>query len=984
MIPYPKRLIEVDLPIKKISEHASREKSIHHGHISTLHIWWARRPLAACRAVICAALWPDPADPLCPELFRSEAKKIMARFWNSIDTSARDLEDVIELRKALLDYIADFAIWGNSCDERYLKVAQSLSLIANETLGGEPGIRPLVYDPFAGGGSIPLEALRVGADAYASDLNPVAVLLNKVILEYIQKYGKDLTNEVRKWGLWVNEAAEKDLKEIYPIDRDGAIPIAYLWARTIQCEGPGCGAEIPLIKSLWLAKKEHRSIALRLIPNRENKKVDFEIIENAKPSELIEGTVKRGSVTCPICGYTTPVASLRAQLKAKQGGTTDARMICVATIKRNEHRRFYRLPNEQDLDAVRIATRKLENNKNQWTGKLSLIPEEKIPTTEIRRVNVQLYGIEKWGDIFTPRQQLTISTFVNKITQLNSEISKNSDELKIATQIILALILDKMIQYNSSLCRWKASGETLVDTFGRQAIPMVMDFSESNVFGGASGDFHSLLMWVVEMLEMTSLVAGCGNGNIEQGSVTKNYLPNDAVQALITDPPYYDSVPYSHLSDFFYVWLKRSLVNIKSPYFNTELVIKDEEIVVDRPHKLSNSKKDVVFYEKELTKAFTNCRQITQPTGIAVVVFASKSTASWEAIIKAIIDSGWIITSSWPIDTEMASRVAAQGQARLGSSIHIVARPRENSDGSLREEIGEWSDVLAELPIRIREWMPRLKQENVVGADAIFACLGPALEIFSRYSRVEKASGEQVTLKEYLEKVWEAVEKEALTMIFEGADASGFEEDARLTAMWLWTLKAGANGDSAASTTEDSEAESDEDEEESKAAKPTKVTGYGLEYDAARKIAQGLGAHPEQMPTLIEIKKGNARLLSVAERAQYLFGKEDLSPKRRPKKRETQMTLFPGETVAEEPVAKGSLGELTSIGKTTLDRVHQSMLLFGNGQSDALKRFLVDEGIGKDQQFKKLAQALVALYPAGSDEKRWAEGVMSRMKGLGQ
>ena len=284
---YPKRLIEVDLPIKRISAHSRREKSIRHGHISTLHIWWARRPLAACRAVICAALWPDPADPLCPQGFRDKASKLITGFANAAVTD-RGLGESCDhqtwvkwqalvknggldgrkeahwnvLRFALLDFIADFANWDNSTVQEYLDTSRALTLAAHEALGGEPGTRPLVVDPFAGGGSIPLEALRVGADVFASDLNPVPVLLNKVVLEYVPKYGRRLADEVRTWGQWISRAAEKELAEFYPKDPDGATPIAYLWARTIRCEGPGCGAEVPLIRSLWLAKKSKRSVAL--------------------------------------------------------------------------------------------------------------------------------------------------------------------------------------------------------------------------------------------------------------------------------------------------------------------------------------------------------------------------------------------------------------------------------------------------------------------------------------------------------------------------------------------------------------------------------------------------------------------------------------------------------------------------------------------------------------------------------------------------
>jgi adenine-specific DNA methylase len=233
-----------------------------------------------------------------------------------------------------------------------------------------------VVDPFAGGGSIPLEALRVGADAFASDLNPVAVLLNKVVLEYIPKYGQTLADEVRKWGEWIKIEAEKELGQFYPKDPDGATPIAYLWARTVTCEGPGCGAEVPLMRSMWLAKKSSRSFALRMIRDQEKKRVDFEIIQDVKPKDVGEGTVRRGSATCPVCGYATPVASTRKQLKARRGGAADARLLCVVTTRPGQQGRFYRLPTERDLDAVRNAAAELERRKAAHTGRLSLVPDE--------------------------------------------------------------------------------------------------------------------------------------------------------------------------------------------------------------------------------------------------------------------------------------------------------------------------------------------------------------------------------------------------------------------------------------------------------------------------------------------------------------------------------------------------------------------------------------------------------------------------------
>jgi hypothetical protein len=293
------------------------------------------------------------------------------------------------------------------------------------------------------------------------------------------------------------------------------------------------------------------------------------------------------------------------------------------------------------------------------------------------------------------------------------------------------------------------------------------------------------------------------------------------------------------------------------------------------------------------------------------------------------------------------------------------------------DEIGDWRDVLQELPRRIHEWMPRLNSEKVVGADAIFACLGPALEIFSRYTRVEKASGKHVTLKEYLEYVWAAVAKEALNMIFEGADTTGFEEDARLTAMWLWTLSTGPDGNGATGEGEEYE----EDEEDT--GKKAKMSGFVLEYDAARKIGQGLGAHLEQLTSLVEISGDTARLLPVSERARHLFGKDEgaAPTKRRGKPKQLSFLDVLGEADGDE----GGWGEKNAsrLGSTILDRIHQSMILFAAGRNEALKRLLVTDGAGQDQRFWRLAQALSALYPPGTDERRWVEGVMARKKGLG-
>jgi putative DNA methylase len=412
---YPKRLIEVDLPIKRIGAHARHEKSIRHGHISTVHIWWARRPLAACRAVILAALWPDPGDPLCPEAFRQAARTRMQRWaidhlglvskdsytrFVAVQKDPERLNDDAELRRALLDFIADFADWDNSTNKVYLETSRALVQAAHEALGGLPGTRPLVVDPFAGGGSIPLEALRVGADAFASDLNPVAVLLNKVVLEYIPTYGQRLADEVCKWGAWVREQAAKELAQFYPNDPDRGTPIAYLWARTITCEGPACGAEVPLLRSLWLAQRGSNSEALRMIPKPMEKRVDFEIIQDAKLRDIGPGTVRRGAVTCPVCGYTTPISRIREQLRERSGGTRDARMLA---IRRGD--RAYRLPDLVDITAVQQAQLAFDSMVDESVDGLSIFPNESTPTNQGHRAvgSPYIYGMRSWRDLFTPK-----------------------------------------------------------------------------------------------------------------------------------------------------------------------------------------------------------------------------------------------------------------------------------------------------------------------------------------------------------------------------------------------------------------------------------------------------------------------------------------------------------------------------------------------------------------------------------------------------
>lgn len=1031
MVPYPKRLIEVDLPIREISAHARREKSIRHGHISTLHIWWARRPLAACRAVLCASLWPDPADDACPQGFRDAAAVAICYFADQVQhdeklavlcknhwsrwirtnpTSLRSSDPACwaDMRYALLDFIADFANWDASTLPVFLDMARLLTQAAHMSLNGmwpeEPCLapngnlseafsslevqikdfpRPLVVDPFAGGGAIPLEALRVGADVFASDLNPVAVLLNKVVLEYIPKYGntriesKDvegnpivfngLAEAMQYWGNWIKEQALKDLVMFYPKDSDNAITVAYLWARTIICEGPACGAEIPLLRNLQLTRKG-RLWCVDL--TAQDKYIETLVRQG---SSIGSPTAKNGSATCPCCGYTTSANSVRMQLSLKRGGSRSARLFAVYIEK--DGIRSFRNPTEADLEAFEAAGKMLDENS---------LPKEKInpirPYANSRGLSaVTRIGIEDYSDLYNPRQAFLLSYFQNRVLEISFPDENKDFERVIATCLHFAV--SRFIFQNCTLARWDASRSNIAGAFGKQALQVVWDFAEVNPLSDGSGSWMNALNWVIDVIKANSILKG--ESTIALATAQSKVLPDETVQAFFTDPPYFAAIPYADLSNVFYVWERKLIEKYYPDIFVQGLVNQQDEIIVTNANIGANGQqKTPLYFHQEMTKALTNARISLQSNSIGVIVFADSGTESWEAIIGSIINAGWIVTSSWPIDTELQNRTQAQDAASLQSSIHIICRPREDSNGMLVSSIGDWREVLSELPSRIHSWLPRLANEGIVGADAIFACLGPALEIFSRYSRVEKASGEVVTLKEYLEVVWAAVSREAMSVIFEGADATGFEEDARLTAMWLWTL----SGNKPETQSDGNEnADTGETDEET----PIKANGsgshYALEFDTARKIAQGLGAHLDRLNSLVEVKGDKARLLSVSERAGSLFGREE-NPLQdaRKKTASLQPSLFSLMVTADGSSAEDEWQEdRIPAGQTTLDQIHQAMLLFGAGRSAVLKRFLVDDGIGKAERFWRLAQALSALYPSNSEEKRWVDGVLAKKKGFG-
>jgi putative DNA methylase len=986
-----KRLAEVDFPIAEVSRHAAREKSIRHGHPSTLHLWWARRPLASSRAVLLALLWPDPCDALCPSEFKTKAREMLPQVLGRVGSKDEDL------RKALLKFIAGFASWDNAAQPTYLEVSRALVKAAH---GEEP---PLVVDPFAGGGSIPLEALRLGCEAFASDLNPVACLILKVMLEDISRHGPKLAEELRSVGADIMKRAETDLADLYPKDPDGAMPITYLWARTVRCESPNCGAEIPLIGSFWLCKKAKHKRALRHRverPRGQPPHVALEIFDPKMDKDVPGGLVRRVKATCVCCGAVLPPERVRAQLAAQRGGadvlfdgngkrTGGARLLAVVILRPRETGRYYRLASERDYESVRKAQTRVGTMLMAWErgGKQGLcpVPDEPLPPIGTLGFRVQRYGMLQWGDLFAARQKVALGT-------LASQVAASPHA---STKPLLALLLDRVAVRCTANCIWDATTLCIMQIFNQgQALPFRTEYAEMVPLVSDGSGWPTSLDYASKVLE--AVVNAPASAATSLADATQHALPDEACAVWFTDPPYYDAIPYADLSDFFLVWLKRTLPGytlLRDPFDSTNtLTPKAREAVQDETKKDDGRPKDRAWFEETMAKAFAEGRRVLKENGVGSVVFAHKTTEGWEALLSGMIRGGWTVTGSWPIATESRNRLRAKESAALATSVHLICRPRPDDAG-----VGDWAEVLRELPNRVGDWMERLQGEGVRGADLVFACIGPALEIFSRYANVETADGREVTLAEYLEKVWEVVGRSALAQVLgtaEGKARNGavgaVEEDARLTALFLWTLQStdGETEDVASADGEDEEASDDDEDDESSAG--GKAKGFTLVYDVVRRFAQPLGIElPKWEGRVIETKKGVVRLLPIAERAKQLFGDDgaqavatrlELQAKERDP---LQGVLFPDikPDAAHKRKGRRGKGEVSdetlaaAREATTLDRIHAAMLLQAGGRTNALRALLkAEQERGPD--FLRLANALSALYPKGSEDKRLVDAML--------
>jgi adenine-specific DNA methylase len=877
-----KRFIEVDFPLKEVSEESVREKNIRHGHISTLHIWWARRPLAASRATTYATLVPVPRDE-------------------------KEL-------KEKLKFIAELSKWENSLNEKLIEKARK---DIKEFFDGR---NPKILDCFAGGGSIPLEALRLGCKTYALEYNPVAVLILKAVLEYPQKYGKKLVEDVKTWGQWVYEEAKKEIGKFYSEEvistqkalsdegEEKYIPVGYIWARTIKCPNPSCQAEIPLMRQFWLARKENRRIALKMIINKEKRKVDFKIVQgkdiNFDPSK---GTVRKAKVICPICSSGISDKELR---KLFQEGKAGQRMIAVI-LYNPKVGKVYRIATEKDIETFKEAEKYLEEKRGKLLEKWGVdpIPNEEIPYKLANiAIRARHYGFDNFGSFYNARQKLALITFVEKVRHAHKKMIEEGYEEEYAKVVVsyLALGVNRLADRNSSLCRLIPQTEAIGFTYGRQVLPMLWDYTEMNPIKHPSG-WNAIIVETLENISHLSQIPSLKEDNkdknpeVIQASATSLPYPNNYFDAVLTDPPYYDNVPYSYLSDFFYVWLKRVVGDLHSDLFATPLTPKSEEIVA-YSHGKGGFKEGKRFFEEMITKAFQEINRVLKPEGIACIVFAYKTTEAWETIINSLLKSGLVLTASWPIHTEMKKRLRAQESAALASSVYMVCRKR------VKEEVAYFNEIKEKIEQRIKEKLEQFWEQGISGADFFVSAIGPAVEVFGQYSRVEKLSGEKVSVKELLEYVRKVASEFALERVLKRADLGGVDAQTRFYLLWRWTFG-----------------------------------NAKVHFDDAIKLSRPLGVELTELwdkGGLVKKEKEFVRVLNPKDRAQ------------------------------DQAFLKKT--KFTSM----IDVLHYVLILWERGEREKIKEILSETGYAQNEIFWQTAQALSEILPEGDKEKQLIQGFL--------
>jgi putative DNA methylase len=933
-----RRLIEDYLPIEAISAEASREKSVRKGHISTLHLWWARRPLVACRAAVYAALVPAsrfrPANG--PEEKRDSLTRAnAAKFVERLCQYPGSPQAIAEAQKHILEAHA----------ERLTKETGKPVTVEDIVEGRAP--RPKVLDMFAGGGAIPLEALRLGCEAYALDLNPVAHIIQLCTLVYPQKYGKPdpnargmtgpknakgettwggLAEEVRYWGNWVLEKVKAEIGDLYPLIPDPEfkgrrpeaqatlwqlakkddvppgylVPVAYLWTRTVRCKNPSCGATVPLVRQTWLCKKKDRYVALRMIAPKKEKRVRFEVVESRTEKGLgfdPAGFSKGGNATCPFCGTVADSDYVKAEGLAKRMGE---QMMAIVCTRPGRQGKIYL--SADDCPQFRPDDEAIRQRIEVLCQRTSLtVPREPITTDAKNSCWTHLYGLTTFGDLFTPRQMLCLLTFAAAAREAQAEMKRAGVDAERAKAVgtYLAALVDKITTRSNTLCPWDSKKILTVQCFGRQALPMLWDFSESNPLADASGAFSEAVDGIVRA------VASCQSldysGNVTRGSATALPWPDASFGAVVTDPPYYDNVPYADISDFFYVWLKRTIGHLYPEHFATEGTPKKQEAVADAVRHGGSKEKARAAYEQMMAQSFAEANRVLMPGGPMVVVYAHKTTLGWSTLVDALRQAGFVVTEAWPLDTE-GYRLRALNSAALASSIFLVARKRDGA------ETGSYEDqVRPDLEKIVRERVDALWKMGITGADLVIAAVGAGLRAYTRFSRVEYANGEEVPAEKFLAEVEGVVLETLLEKIFgmPGSGVAAVDGPSRFYVLWRYAYKAA----------------------EMEAGEAIVFTyGQNVELDGQKGLSTGRHA-------LVEKKKGKYRLRDFTERG------------------EDEKLGLPEDGGAPAPL---------------IDALHRILWLVEN-RPRALNKFL-DEARPDRERLRLVAQALAGTALAGKKD----------------
>jgi putative DNA methylase len=850
------RLIEVAFPLEQASVASVHEKNVRHGHISTLHIWPARRPLAASRAALLATLLPDPGNAY-------DRQKLLDLIGGEIVTKTVTEQDdegntVSEQKKTVEGGVL---AWGQENDPAIDKLRGQIREFYD-------GRAPKVLDPFAGGGAIPLEAMRLGCEVTASDLNPVAWFILKCTLDYPQRFagkkwplpqfvndwpdfvedflaGKvkkrkptdrphfsdpkqysfsnppkpldkdaggfnflpdaDLSWHVRAWGRWVLERARQDLAGRYPI-QNGEPTVAYLWARTAR--DPRTAGRIPLLKTFWLCRKKGRRTALLPIPQKDGSGVVFKLLreedlmhpqpvidENphlqtweVTPETLLEflnlGTMNRAGVWSP-CSGRPGVIALRMEDLRRQGQQGLLGLYFTAVVVDSpigvgsKTIKLYRLPTETELQAAEVQNEDLET---AFQGIPFGVPEEPLPPVGTLGFRIPLYGFKKWREVFIPRQLLSLAIFVKHTREATSYLKHHAPYLAEPICAYLAVNLDRLANRASTMCVWSTDANKIEQTFARFAMPMKWDFCESIPTSEVSGGYYGQLEFVAKYIEHALSVASSFSPKVKLKSALKP-SGNQDLDAVVTDPPYYDAIPYSDLMDFFYIWLRRTLFGISheidlvfaeplSPKWKHEE--NDGELIDDQSRFGGNSADSRKSYEDGMTKAFKAGFDKLNSNGRLVIVFANKEVDAWETLVDSLIRGGAVVSASWPIQTEKAGGLRNLHRASLSSSIWIVCRKR-----SALAQPGWDIDVLE----RMREILFTPRQAfsgrnilqyyfdlGITGPDFLWAALGPSLEAYSEHPFVKKTEGGIMTATEFL------VEVRKLVLQFTLGELPGFHE----------------------------------------------------------------------------------------------------------------------------------------------------------------------------------------------------------------